>query len=338
MQDIPVSYEFRHGRPQKWGTKNPGILVVEGKYNFIWNGHSSGPHHFYKCKEYKTAGVKCSAKATVTINPPSAGRNPFPSVTKCDREHQCIVNIPRALVKDARYEMRQMIRQSTNEKMNPKFFKNVINNVRRTFLKKIESDEELKNSFLKELGTENALIAMLMRQKDNKKQFKQCLSNQDRCVQSFLTMESKNNENEIKENENLTQTSLEVEVQQKKSFSDNIVLLTTSKDTKSFITENFHMEDKDEKKYLENIDNFLEDLNLSNYLEIFISNKITIEVLLLLQGRDLNELFKEIKMPFGDRMRLRRGVEHLQTLQDSLFSASLWPPGGVANSSSHRFL
>ena len=92
------------------------------------------------------------------------------------------------------------------------------------------------------------------------------------------------------------------------------------------------------QKILYASDNFLKDLNLCNYLEIFISNKITIEVLLLLQERDLNELFKEIKMPFGDRTRLRRGVEHLQTLEDRFLSASLRSPAGVENISSHHFL
>ena len=55
------NFWFRPGRREKEGRKNPGILAVDDKYEFVAHSNNKeGTEYVYVCKFRQTVKIKCS--------------------------------------------------------------------------------------------------------------------------------------------------------------------------------------------------------------------------------------------------------------------------------------
>ena len=60
---------FRPGRLEKGGRRNPGILAVDNKYEFIaHDSNKEWTEYLYVCKFRQTVKVKCSARVKIIWN------------------------------------------------------------------------------------------------------------------------------------------------------------------------------------------------------------------------------------------------------------------------------
>ena len=155
-----VEYAFRPGRLMKSGRTNPGILVIEGVRSFQCNSFNKDKSEFkYACNERLTVGIKCRAKARVIICqlPDEA---PKPVLVSYDLNHDCPLNIPRAVAEQMRHEMKELVRANPQEP-----FSLAIKKIRNLYAKRYTdtNQEELFDEIIVELGPDKPLERQLLR-------------------------------------------------------------------------------------------------------------------------------------------------------------------------------
>ena len=63
------NFWFRPGRLEKEGRKNPGILAVDDKYEFVAHSNNKeGTEYVYVCKFRQTVKIKCPARVRIIWN------------------------------------------------------------------------------------------------------------------------------------------------------------------------------------------------------------------------------------------------------------------------------
>ena len=67
----------------------------------------------YVCNERLALGVKCKAKAAVTNCDIPGGVEPI--LSKVDTEHECLINLPKAVEEEMRHEMKEMVRKEPHK-------------------------------------------------------------------------------------------------------------------------------------------------------------------------------------------------------------------------------
>ena len=144
-----VKYYFKPGRQMKRGRTNPGILVVDSVRSFQCNSISNDKTVYnYVCCERLTIGVKCTAKDVVTkCDIPGQGVKSI--LVKFDREHECEINLPRAIADEMRHEMKEIVRKEPH--------KNVIEavrTIRKEYAEKYDEDDDLFDQIMAEVGLE----------------------------------------------------------------------------------------------------------------------------------------------------------------------------------------
>ena len=151
-------YYFQVGRNMKSGRNNPGILVVDNvrTFNCNWANKEKTVFH-YICKERMTVGVKCRAKAVVILCPTEDGHSK-PVLSTVDVDHQCQMNLPKAMAKEMIHQMKEMVRKDPQLPVSE-----AINKVRLEFARKYEPDDDTFDFVLAELGPNKPLARQLLR-------------------------------------------------------------------------------------------------------------------------------------------------------------------------------
>ena len=99
----------------KRGRTNPGILIVDHVRSFQCNSISKDKSVFhYVCNERLTVGVKCKAKAVVT-NCDIPGKGIKPILVRVDSEHECLINLAKAIAEEMRHEMKEKVRKEPHK-------------------------------------------------------------------------------------------------------------------------------------------------------------------------------------------------------------------------------
>ena len=144
----------------KSGRTNPGLLVVEGVRTFQCNSMNKDKNIFkYVCNERLTIGVKCRAKAKVIVcDVPEKGLKPM--LVNVDTDHDCPLNVPRAVADQMRHEMKEIVRANPQDP-----FSCAIKKVRNTYAKKYsdKNEDELFDQIIAELGPDKPLERPLQR-------------------------------------------------------------------------------------------------------------------------------------------------------------------------------
>ena len=373
---IDEPYEFRIGRNMKRGTKCPGILVINNRYEFTSNKllYSDPPRYLYFCVKFRDRDVHCIAKAVVVMYNPGNGQDPYPVITKYDREHRCVPNIPRALAAKARHEMKKIILKVPRKRQELPYFvsnkvripadnrprfslQEAIDKVRNKYIKIVEVNPEFAKTFLKELGTDDSMKQMLIRQQqfrkfdsDHKWTSMEFVDNENKdTIESVEMMEewehlrarihdSKSNATKNKEEYIVSEEMDSVSLGKVDIPETRIELQTIPDSHPNNPTKEQKMEFNLEQNMKENlwafnitsfkdIESILKDAELFEYLDAFKNAKIDGETLYFLNNEeDLRDLFEEIDMPFGDRVRLRKAIERLQSAHDQTMRSG---PGAV---------
>ena len=153
-----VQYYFKPGRLMTNGRTNPGILVVDQVRSFQCNNISKDKSIFnYVCNERLTLGVMCKAKAVVTKCVDDANDPRF-ILSKVDHEHSCKVNIAKAIADALRHEMKEIVRKEPHKPVS-----DAIRTVRQSLSAKYDSDEDLFDQIMAELGADKPLEKQLLR-------------------------------------------------------------------------------------------------------------------------------------------------------------------------------
>ena len=147
------SYWFRPGRLIKSGRKNPGILAVEDKYEFVAHeGTKDGNSWFYCCKYRLTPKIKCPAKARVMR---------FDDkwiLQHADDDHNCEPNRPKVTAELLRNKMKHLVRKDPAKAVGK-----AVRAVRIEAAKEFSEDADFYQHLVAELGTDSALEKQLLR-------------------------------------------------------------------------------------------------------------------------------------------------------------------------------
>ena len=158
MSTPQLEYYFKPGRLMKRGRTNPGILIVERVRAFQCNTISKDNTIFgYVCCERLTIGVKCLAKATVMkCDIPGIGVKAI--LVKVDSDHDCMLNVPKAIAEEMRHEMKEIVRKDPHKPVNE-----AVRNIRRQYAEKYDDEDDLFDQIMAELGPDKPLEKQLLR-------------------------------------------------------------------------------------------------------------------------------------------------------------------------------
>ena len=158
MSTPRVQYYFRPGRLMKRGRTNPGILIVDRVRAFQCNSISKDMDRFnYCCNERLTVGIKCRAKAVV-MKMDVHGKGISPVLVKVDLEHDCPVNVPKAIAEEMKAEMKSLVRSEPQ-----KVLAEAIQTVRRKYSEEFAEDEDVFEQIIAELGPDKPILRQLLR-------------------------------------------------------------------------------------------------------------------------------------------------------------------------------
>ena len=150
MAFIQKPYWFRPGRG---GGRNPGILAVENRYEFIAHESSTdGSSWSYCCKFRLTPKVKCSAKARVVA---------FDDkwiLHSVDDEHSCEPNRARVAAELLRHKMKKIVRSNPTQAVGK-----AVRAIRIEASEEFRKEKDFYSHLIAELGTDSALEKQLLR-------------------------------------------------------------------------------------------------------------------------------------------------------------------------------
>ena len=151
-------YYFKPGRLMKRGRTNPGILIVDRVRSFQCNSISKDKFVFhYVCCERLTVGIKCRAKAVVTkCDIPGKGVKTI--LVKVDNEHDCEMNVPKAIAEEMRHEMKEIVRRDPHKPVIE-----AVRSIRKQYAEKYDDDDDLFDQLIAELGPDKPLDKQLLR-------------------------------------------------------------------------------------------------------------------------------------------------------------------------------
>ena len=147
------SWWFRPGRLEKGGRKNPGILAVENKYEFVAHESSKNLDKWlYICKYRRTPKVMCPARARVSL---------FESkwiVQHIDDKHTCEPDSGKVIANYMKHRMKEEMRKNPSQPCGE-----AVRKIRIQAASEYAHDENLYNHVVAEMGTDRALEKQVLR-------------------------------------------------------------------------------------------------------------------------------------------------------------------------------
>ena len=147
------NFWFRPGRREKEGRKNPGILAVDDKYEFV--AHSSnkeGTEYVYVCKFRQTVKIKCSARVRIIWN------EDHWMLKELFHDHSCEPNRARVTAELLRHKMKNIVRGNPVQAVGK-----AVRTVRIEAAENYGHDEDFYLHLIAELGCDSALEKQLLR-------------------------------------------------------------------------------------------------------------------------------------------------------------------------------
>ena len=158
MSTPQIEYYFKPGRLMKRGRTNPGILIVGRVRTFQCNSINKDRNVFsYVCCERLTVGVKCRAKATV-MKCDIPGKGVKAILVKVDSDHDCVINVPKAIAEEMRHDMKELVRKDPHKPVIES-----VRSIRKQFAEKHDDDDDVFDQIMAELGPDKPLEKQLLR-------------------------------------------------------------------------------------------------------------------------------------------------------------------------------